>query len=229
MASFVVVYRFLLTGMSQCGVRHLIEAFLLMIKKDHNSVTAYSYDIRFRQRDLPQMRIALLLDNFAALANVAGFISAAFQGIDNCSVVVTVSARVYMSFIADVASNDRFEEYYGSEECSDDDFGGEEFEDIAEREQNPDASGTAACCSSSASSPIALSASPQLSFLVNDMTPPCVSVAQRSTAAVSASGDGLDDWAEDYDEDDYWHFDDANWIMTYDRPYSHSAKVRRVY
>ncbi len=81
------------------------------------------------------MRIAVLLDNVAALANVAGFISAAFQGIDNCSVVVTVSARVYMSFIADVVSNDCCEEHYGNEECLDDDFGGVEYEDVAEREK----------------------------------------------------------------------------------------------
>jgi hypothetical protein len=188
--------------------------------------------IRSDRRSIKYHVILLLALMFAELASVAGFISAAFQDIDKCSVVVTVSTRVYMSFIADVVSNDCCEEHYGSEECIDDDFGGVEYEDVAEREKNQDVSGTAACFSSSAwisrSSPIAISVSPQLSFLVNVMAPPCVSDAQQNTAAVPASGDVLDDWAEDYDEDDYWHFDDANVIMTYDRPYSHSAKVCRV-
>ena len=244
--------------MSQCGIRHLIEAFLFMIKKTKMfSVTAFSYDIRFRQRDRPQMRIALLLDNVAALANVAIFVCGAFRGIDNCSVVVTVSARVYMSFIADDVSNDCCEVHYGSEECLDNEFGGVEYEDVAEREQNQDVSGSGSSSSSSSSSSGSSRGSSGSSGGSSGSSGSSSSGSSGSSSSSgssdssgsSSSSGGSDssgcsssasrsipvamstspEWAEDYNEDDYWHFDDANVIMTYDWPYSPNAKVRRVH
>ena len=82
-----------LSGISMCFVmRNLIEAFLIVIKSHRElfCISAYSFGVRFRATDVPQVRIAILLNNVEALARVESFISSAFKGMDNCSLIVTV-------------------------------------------------------------------------------------------------------------------------------------------
>ncbi len=77
------------------------QSVLAEIGMDHpGNVKAYSWTIRHRKRDMPQIKIVMLLRHGATMAAVFAIVAGAFEDIDSLECMLTMSEQVFEAITA---------------------------------------------------------------------------------------------------------------------------------
>jgi hypothetical protein len=78
---------------------HLCELLTLLNLLHLSAVRSYSWHIRHRQRQNPQIRIVMLVDSVKTVAVVTAALANAFEDIDDMAFMVTVDADAYFEMV----------------------------------------------------------------------------------------------------------------------------------